>query len=44
MEVTMPDDIKDVRKRKGTVYVCFERTENFKNNTKHNAFKNIMKR
>ena len=33
MEVTMPDDIKDVRKRKGTVYVCFERTENIKNNT-----------
>ena len=33
MEETVPDEIKNVRKRKGTVYVCFERTENIKNNT-----------
>ena len=33
MEVTMPDDIKDDRKRKGTVYVCFELTEKIKYNT-----------
>ena len=30
MEETVPDEIKDVIKRKGTVYVCFDLTENIK--------------